>query len=45
VKADDIELSAPRSSFNVDTIEVINGKVIIHSTSLAQKIKDNIGNN
>lgn len=41
VKANNIELTAPRSSFNSDDgIEVIDGQVIIHSQELAQQIQN-----
>jgi len=39
VKANNIELSAPRSSFNPDMIEIVGGQVVIHSQELAQQIQ------
>ncbi len=45
VKADNIELSAPRSSFNPNMIRVANGQVIINSSSLAEEIQNSLNNN
>lgn len=46
VRADNIELSAPRSSFNEDMIDTTDDdKVIIYSSALVQQIKANIRNN
>jgi len=45
VKADGIELSAPRNKFNPNMITASDGMVIIHSANLAQQILDNISQN
>jgi len=45
VKADGIELAAPRSSFNPNMISYQGDKVMIHSSSLVQAIKASIENN
>ncbi|MDX1808566.1 MAG: nucleoid-associated protein [Sulfurospirillaceae bacterium] len=42
VKANNIELTFPRSSFNPDEIEIIDEQVVIHSTELAQRIQNAI---
>ncbi len=42
VKANNIELTFPRSSFNPNEIEIIDGQVVIHSTELAQRIQNAI---
>jgi len=42
VKANNIELTFPRSSFNPNEIEIIEGQVVIHSTELAQRIQNAI---
>ena len=39
VKVNNIELTFPRSSFNPNEIEIIDGQVVIHSTELAQRIQ------
>ncbi len=39
VKADDIEITAPRSIFSSDKIKLINGKVVIDSPSLISQIE------
>lgn len=39
VKANNIELSAPRSSFNPNMIEIVDNQVVIHSQELANKIQ------
>lgn len=39
VKASNIELSAPRSSFNPNMIEIVDNQVVIHSQELANKIQ------
>lgn len=45
VKANNIELSAPRSSFNTDMIEIIDGQVVIHSPELAEQIQTALNSN
>lgn len=45
VKANNIELSAPRSSFNQDMIEIVDGQVVIHSQELAQQIQSALNSN
>ena len=45
VKANNIELSAPRSSFNPDMIEIVDGQVVIHSQELAQQIQSALNSN
>jgi len=45
VKANNIELTAPRSSFNPDMIELIDGQIIIHSEELAQEIQNALNSN
>lgn len=45
VRADNIELSAPRSSFNPNMIDIDGDKVIINSSALVQQIQANIRNN
>ena len=42
VRADNIELSAPRSSFNPNLIDIDGDKVIINSSALVQQIRDNM---
>ena len=42
VKADNIELSAPRSSFNPSKINIDGDIVTIHSQALAQELQSNI---
>lgn len=42
VKADNIELSAPRSSFNPNMIGINGDKVIINSSALVQQIQANM---
>lgn len=45
VKANNIELSAPRSSFNADMIEIVDGQIVIHSPELAQQIQTALNSN
>lgn len=45
VKANNIELTAPRSSFNPDMIEIVDGQVVIHSQELAQQIQSALNSN
>lgn len=45
VKANNIELSAPRSSFNPDMIEIVDGQIVIHSQELAQQIQAALNSN
>lgn len=45
VKANNIELSAPRNSFNPNMIEVIDEKIVIHSQELAQQIERELNSN
>ncbi len=45
VKANNIELSAPRSSFNPDMIEIVDEQVVIHSQELAQQIQSALNSN
>jgi nucleoid-associated protein YejK len=45
VEADNIKLSAPRSKFNQDMIDIDGDKVIINSSALVQQIQENIQNN
>jgi len=45
VRADNIELSAPRSSFNPNMIDIDGDKVIINSSALVQQIQANMQNN
>lgn len=45
VKANNIELSAPRSSFNPNMIEIVDEQVIIHSQDLAQQIQSALNEN
>lgn len=45
VKANNIELTAPRSSFNSDMIEIVDGQVVIHSEELAQQIQSALNSN
>lgn len=47
VKADEIEITAPRSIFSSDKIRIVNGKVVINSTSLINQIENlkNMNNN
>ena len=45
VKVNNIELSAPRSSFNPDMIEIVDGEVVIHSQELAQQIQSALNSN
>lgn len=40
VKADEIEITAPRSIFSSDKIKLINGKVVIDSPSLISQIEN-----
>ena len=42
VKADNIELSAPRSSFNPDIIEINGDRVIINSSALVQQLQNSL---
>lgn len=44
VKADNIELTAPRTSFNPNMIQVIDGQVVISSAALAQSIEQELRN-
>lgn len=44
-KADGIELTAPRSSFNPNMISIIDGQVVINSPALAQQLQSAISNN
>lgn len=45
VKANNVELTAPRSSFNPDIIEIVDGQVVIHSQELAQQIQSALNSN
>ncbi|MFZ2890170.1 MAG: nucleoid-associated protein [Sulfuricurvum sp.] len=45
VKANNIELTFPRSSFNPNEIEIIDGQVVIHSEELAQQIQSALNSN
>jgi len=45
VRADNIELSAPRSSFNPNMIDIYEDKVIINSRALVQQIQANMQTN
>ena len=42
VKADNIELSAPRSSFNPDMIEINGDRVIINSSALVEQLQNSL---
>ncbi len=42
VKADNIELSAPRSSFNPDMIEINGDRVIINSSTLVEQLQNSL---
>ena len=42
VKADNIELSAPRSSFNLDMIEINGDRVIINSRALVEQLQNSL---
>jgi len=45
VSVNEIDLSAPRSFFNPDTIVISNDTVIIHSPDLARALEDNLNEN
>lgn len=44
VKADNIELSAPRTSFNSDEIDVVGDQIVIRSKALAEKLQVELSN-
>ncbi|KFN40860.1 MAG: hypothetical protein JU82_00325 [Sulfuricurvum sp. MLSB] len=44
VKADNIELTAPRSSFNPNAIRIVDGSVVINSPGLVQQIQNALNN-
>ncbi|MDP8052759.1 nucleoid-associated protein [Pasteurella atlantica] len=44
VRANNIELSAPRTSFNPEVIEILGSQIVIHSPELAEKLQLELDN-